>query len=177
MHLFALAALFISPVDAEPIQVERIDELSGVVISAALDARAGTPEIHLYFNSPGGLVSAGLEIIRAMERAQRAGSTLVCTAELAASMGAVIFSSCDVRLALPRALFLIHGAAVSAKGDAVRLRELAGLLEATTDALLRHIARVTRISFAELRRRCYGRDYWLDAGRASRIGLVQEILP
>lgn len=182
MRLFALfvASLFSPesvPGPASAIDIKAIDDMEAAVVIAAINARAGQPEIELYFNSPGGYVSAGLEIIRAMERAQDAGSRFVCTAEMAASMGAVIYASCDIRLALPRAMFLFHGAAVRSGGNDEAHRQIAEELEVTTDALLRHIARVTNISFKELKKRCKGRDYWLDAGRAQRIGFVQEILP
>jgi ATP-dependent protease ClpP protease subunit len=131
----------------------------------------------LYFNSPGGSVFEGLDFLRVMEAAQARGVRFVCTADLAASMGAVLYSACDVRLALPRALFLIHGASFTVRGNARDLRESAAALEAVSDAMYLQIARVLNIPFDELKRQAAGSDYWLDSAHAAEIGLVHAVLP
>lgn len=136
-------------------------------------------EFALYFNSPGGSVFAGLDFMREMEAAQRRGVHFVCTADLAASMGAVIFSVCDVRLALPRAMILIHSVSMDGGGNTRERRESADDLEAITDALLRQIYRTFTpgvMSFEDLKARS-ARDFWLDSERAEALGLVQAVLP
>lgn len=142
--------------------------------------RAEPGDFPLYFNSPGGSVFDGLDFLRTMEAAQRRGVRFVCTADLAASMGAVLFSACDIRLALPRAMILIHTASVGDRGNARDHRETAEDLEAISDAMLRQIHRTFlphSMSFEELKARTDGRDFWLDAGRAELLGLVQSTLP
>lgn len=151
---------------------------SGSLSDLAEDiAEAPAGDFALTFRSPGGSVFDGLAFLEVMEAAQARGVRFVCTAELAASMGAVLYSACDVRLAVPRALFLIHSAAAGGGGNARDHRENADTLEVITDALYRQICRVLNIPFEELKRRADGRDYWLDTGRAVEIGLVQRVLP
>jgi len=134
--------------------------------------------VDLYFNSPGGYVEDGLDFIRTMERAQARGAVFICTADLAASMGAVIFSACDVRLVIPRARVLIHPVSAGmSRGSHKDLRELADYLETSTHALYWQIARVLHIPFAELKRRAGDRDYWFDSVTAVEIGFAHLVLP
>lgn len=131
----------------------------------------------LYFASLGGSVFDGLDFIRTMETAQKRGVRFVCTVDMAASMGAVIFATCDVRLAVPRALILIHPAAVEGGRTLREHRETAETLSVVSDAMMRHIARVLCISFEQLKQRVADRDLWLDSAGALEIGLVQAVLP
>lgn len=156
--------------------IEDINAVALADLTADIE-RAAPGEFELYFNSPGGSVFDGLDFIRVMERAQARGVTFICTADFAASMGAVIFSACDVRLALPRAVIMIHSASAATRGTADEHRELASALEAISDAMFRQMARVMVISFEELKARAGSKDYWLDSERAYEIGLVQAILP
>ncbi len=154
--------------------VEEINGETAETLISYIDAHEGDV-IQLYFNSPGGSVDAMYDIIRAMERGQRHGTRFVCTVELAASAGAAIFSSCDVRLALRRAIFLIHPAATMVRGNAEEIRQIADRLEAFTNAYLRHCGRFIKLPFAELKRRAL-RQYWFDAGEALEIGFIHEIV-
>lgn len=143
-------------------------------------AAAGPGRFELYFNSPGGSVFDGLDFLRVMEAAQRRGVVFFCTVDLAASMGAVLYSACDVRMALPRAMILIHSASVGRSGNSRDHAETAEDLEAITDALLRQIYRTFKpevMTFEELKARTYGKDWWLDSGKAEALGLVQAVLP
>lgn len=156
--------------------IGEVDAASLAALTAQING-APSGEFALYFNSPGGSVFDGLDFIRTMEKAQARGVVFVCTAEFAASMGAVIYSACDVRLAIPRALIMIHSASVMSQGTADDLVETAHTLEVVSDAMFRQIARVLTISFEELKARAGTKDYWLDVGRAMDIGLVQRVLP
>lgn len=138
-------------------------------------ASAPPGEFEIYFNSPGGSVFDGLDFLRTMEAAQKRGVLFVCTADMAASMGLVLFSACDVRIALPRALFLAHQAATTTRGNVRQHEETAATLQAVSDALYRQIARVLNISFEEFKRRANGRDYWFGSAEAKEIGLVQLV--
>lgn len=184
--VFAAAVLgCVTTSDSRPPRLAVTDDLHvlGDVDSASLaplarEINAAEPgEFRIYFNSPGGSVFDGVDFLRVMEAAQRRGVRFICTADMAASMGAVIFSACDVRLALPRAMILIHSASISRGGNSRDMRETAETLEAITDALYRQMCRVMNITVEELKKRADGKDYWLDAGRAEELGLVQAILP
>lgn len=157
-------------------EVGPIDELMLLDLSERI-AQAEPGDFHLYFKSPGGSIFDGLEFLGLMERAQARGVRFVCTAELAASMGAVLYSACDDRIALPRAIFMIHSGSVDSGGNAREQRETADALEAISDALFRQLCKVLNISFEELKRRAGDKDYWLDSQRALEIGLVQRISP
>lgn len=175
MRAFLLLAVLAGcSAQAADYQVEAINDASAARLISYIEINQGDV-IRLYFNSPGGSLDAMYDILRAMERGQRNGTRFVCTAELAASAGAAIYSSCDVRLALPRALFLIHPASTTANGNAEEIKQIADQLEAFTNAYLRHTGRFIRLPFAELKRRAL-RQYWFDAGEAVEIGFVHEIL-
>lgn len=193
MKLIALGAVLCACVTTDPdpdtaTATEYSDDMSvvGDVDARSLSALTGRIQhaeagnFDLYFNSPGGSVFDGLDFLREMEAAQRRGVRFVCTADMAASMGAVLFSACDVRLALPRAMILIHSVSMGGGGNARQRREEADDMEAITDALLRQIYRTFRpdvMTFEDLKARTDGRDFWVDAGKAQALGLVQAILP
>lgn len=134
-------------------------------------------EYTLYFNSSGGSVNTMTRVIQAMESAQHLGVLFICVAENAYSAAAIIYSVCDVRLAIPRARFMIHPVSNAVQGNADKLRDEADEIEVDSDAFFRQIVRILKIPFEELKRRTEKRDYWLDAGRALDIGLIQAILP
>lgn len=55
------------------------------------------PTVVLFIDSPGGEDAAGFALVDSMRAAQKAGVEIVCMAEHAASMAAVIFEACSVR--------------------------------------------------------------------------------
>jgi ATP-dependent protease ClpP protease subunit len=131
----------------------------------------------LFFKSPGGYVSSMWAFIRTMEEAKARGVRFICLVEEAYSAAVAIYSVCDIRGARPRATLMLHPASAPVRGNHRELREIADQLEVMSDAYLRQIGRVLNIPFAVLKLRAGNTEYWLDAGRAKAIGLVQEILP
>jgi ATP-dependent protease ClpP protease subunit len=131
--------------------------------------------ITLHFVSPGGDVFAGLELIRSMEAAKARGVRFVCVAEVVASMAMPIFATCDDRRALPRALFMTHGAAGAFRGNAQEARAAANFMEAIDDALNLHIVRAMNITADELERRvdAAGGEYWFTSAEARALGFVR----
>ncbi len=177
--LFGCAAVPTRLASYSATEGQLVGEVNEGNLAALKEKLSNTPDngrMNIYINSPGGYVGKGLDFLRDMEAAQARGVRLVCTVDFAASMAAVIFSACDIRLAKPRAILMIHSAANNEGGNAREHREAADRLEIVSDALLRQIQRVLNISFRELKARAGEREYWLDAGRAKQIGLVQEIL-
>ena len=86
------------------------DNMANLVVAQLLFLESENPEkdIHIYINSPGGVVTAGMAIYDTMQFIKPDVST-VCIGQ-AASMGAVLLSSGakDKRFALPNARIMIH---------------------------------------------------------------------
>ena len=86
------------------------DDVANIVIAQLLFLEADNPErdIHIYINSPGGSVSAGMAIYDTMQYMKSPVNT-ICMG-IAASMGAFLLSAgrAGKRLALPHARIMIH---------------------------------------------------------------------
>ena len=100
------------------------DLVSNVVVAQLLFLESENPDkdIHLYINSPGGLVTAGLAVYDTMQFVKPDVSTM-CVGQ-AASMGALLLAggARGKRYCLPHSRMMIHPAAGRLPGTGIRLR-------------------------------------------------------
>ncbi len=153
------------------------DEMANVVIAQMLFLEADDPEadIHLYINSPGGSVTAGLAIYDTMQYV-RAPVTTFCIGQ-AASMGAVLLAAGEKgkRNALPNSRVLIHQPWGGAQGQAadidIQAREILKLRDRLNEVLSRHTGQT-----AEQIAQDSERDYYLSGDEAQAYGLVDRVV-
>ncbi|MDP3982401.1 MAG: ATP-dependent Clp endopeptidase proteolytic subunit ClpP [bacterium] len=140
-----------------------------------LNAQSAAKGIHLYINSPGGVVTAGLAIYDTMQYIKAPVST-VCVG-MAASMGAVLLAAGEKgkRFALPNAQVMMHQPMGGAQGQAseieitakqiVKIRErLNNILSERTGQPLDRIEKDT------------DRDFYLTAQEAKEYGIVDKVI-
>jgi len=155
------------------------DELSSLVIAQLLflaneDSKS---DIHMYVNSPGGSVSAGLAMIDTMKFVQCDVSTYIIGQ--AASMGSVI-SACGTkgkRFTLPNARNLMHQPLLSGvmEGQATDIEIEAREMLRIRDRLYQIYADATGQNIDKIARDC-DRNKWLDDAEMIEYGLVDKIL-
>jgi len=154
-----------------------VDEIANLVIAQMLFLESEDPEkdIHLYINSPGGVVSAGLAIYDTMQYVRPAVSTL-CMGQ-AASMAALLLTAGakGKRYALPNSRVLIHQPMGAFSGQAtevdIQAKEILKLRERLNEIMAKHTGQeVARIA------RDTERDYYMDCVEAKAYGLVDEIV-
>jgi ATP-dependent Clp protease, protease subunit len=131
--------------------------------------------IHLYINSPGGSVYAGLGIYDTMQYVTPEIST-TCTG-VALSFGAILLcaGAAGKRSALPHARVMLHQPSAGTKGQVsdmeIAVREFLKLKEELYDIVAHHTnqtkEKVTEVS---------DRDYWMTAAEAKEFGMIDEIL-
>lgn len=153
------------------------DNVANVVIAQMLFLEAEDPDkdIHLYINSPGGVVTAGMAIYDTMQYIKPDVST-ICVGS-AASMGAVLLTAGakGKRYALPHARVMIHQPLGGVQGQAseieihareiLRMREeLNGILASRSGQDIEVVARDT------------DRDNFMSAQDAVEYGLIDEVL-
>lgn len=132
-------------------------------------------DVHIYINSPGGSVTAGLAIYDTICHLQ----PNVCTYAIgqAASMGTILLAAGTKgkRYSLPNSRIMIHqpwgGAEGTAEDITIRAREINRLKERLYDILVRHTGK----SVEEITRDC-DRDCYMDAQEAVAYGLIDEVL-
>lgn len=159
------------------LQEEVTDQLAQVITAQLLYLESEDPEkeIHMYINSPGGSVSAGLAILDTMQYIRPKVCT-VCMG-MAASMGAVLLAagSKGNRLILPNAEVMIHQPLGGAQGQATDIEIQARHILRTKERLTRILAEAcgkdTDVLAADMER-----DNWLSAEEALDYGLVDRIL-
>ena len=156
---------------------EVTDASASVAIAQLLFLEAEDPEkdIHLYINSPGGSVSAGLAIYDTMQYIKCDIET-ICIG-MAASMGAFLLSggTKGKRFALPNSEIMIHQPSGGARGQATEIQIVAENILKTKKKLNEILAANTGRSYEEIARDTE-RDNYMTAQEAKEYGLIDEIL-
>ena len=153
------------------------DATASLVVAQLLFLEGQDPEkdIHLYINSPGGSISAGMAIYDTMQYIKCDVST-ICMG-LAASMGAFLLSSGakGKRYALPNSEIMIHQPLGGARGQATDIKIVADQIIKTKERLNRILAENTGRSIEEIARDT-DRDNYLTAQEACEYGLVDKVI-
>ena len=156
-------------------QVE--DNMANLIVAQMLFLEAENPDkdIHLYINSPGGSVSAGLAMFDTMNFIKPDVST-ICMGG-AYSMGSFLLAAGQKgkRYALANSRVMIHQPSGGAQGQATDIEINAREILKIRDRLNRILAERTG-QLLEKIEKDVERDYWLDAQEAKEYGLVDEVL-
>ena len=158
--------------------VGEVDDAMAASITAQLlylEAMDPEKDIHLYINSPGGSVSAGLAMYDTMQYIKCDVST-VCIG-LAASMGSFILSGGaeGKRYALPNAEVMIHQVLGGAQGQATDVEITTRHLLKTKEKLNRMLAENTGKDY-EIVCAATERDNWMSAAEALDFGLIDHVM-
>ena len=153
------------------------DVTASLVVAQLLFLEAQDPDkdIHLYINSPGGSVTAGMAIYDTMNFIKCDVST-ICIG-MAASMGAFLLSSGakGKRLALPNSEIMIHQPLGGMQGQATDIKIHADHILRTRDTLNRILAENTGRSIKEIARDTE-RDNFMSAQAAMEYGLIDRVI-
>ena len=153
------------------------DSTANVVIAQLLFLESENPDkdIHLYINSPGGSVSAGMAIYDTMQYIKPDVST-ICVG-LAASMASILLmaGAKGKRFALPHSEIMIHqplgGFEGQASDIAIHAKEILTLRAKLNEIMAQHTGQpVERIE------RDTDRDNFLSAPEAAEYGLIDKVL-
>ena len=153
------------------------DVTASLVVAQMLFLEAEDPEkdIHLYINSPGGSVTAGMAIYDTMQFVKCDVST-TCIG-MAASMGAFLLAggAKGKRYALPNAEIMIHQPLGGAQGQATEIEIAAKHILKTKEKLNKLLSENTGRPYEEV---CEDteRDNWKSAEEAKEYGLVDEVI-
>lgn len=156
-------------------QVE--DHMANLVVAQLLFLEAENPDkdIHLYINSPGGSVTAGLSIYDTMQFIKPDVSTM-CIGQ-AASMGAFLLTAGakGKRYCLPNARAMIHQPSGGAQGQAsdihIHAQEILKIRDRLNEIMAHHTGR-TKEEIA----RDTERDNFMTAEQSKEYGLIDEVL-
>ena len=156
---------------------EVTDASASVIIAQLLFLEGEDPEkdIHLYINSPGGSVSAGLAIYDTMQYIKCDVST-ICIG-MAASMGAFLLAggTKGKRYALPNAEIMIHQPLGGARGQATEIQIAAEHILKTRKKLNDILAANTGKSYEQIAADTE-RDNYMSAEEACEYGLIDGVI-
>lgn len=157
---------------------EEVNETSASIIVAQLlflESEDPDKDIHLYINSPGGVITAGMAIYDTMNFIKCDVST-VCIG-MAASMGAFLLAggTKGKRMALPNAEIMIHQPAGGAQGQATEIEITAKHILATKEKMARLLAENCGQDY-EVVLADTERDNWKTAEEAKAYGLIDSII-
>ena len=153
------------------------DEVANSIIAQLLFLQMEDPkkDIHLYINSPGGSVTAGLAIYDTMQFMTCDVNTY-CIG-MAASMGAVLLAAGTrgKRFALPNSDIMIHQVSGGAQGTASDVERTVEFMYKLKKRLTRILAEHTSKSEEQVKIDS-DRDYYMSALEAKEYGLVDEVV-
>ena len=157
---------------------EEVNDTSASIVVAQLlflEAEDPDKDIHLYINSPGGSVTAGMAIYDTMHYVKCDVST-ICIG-MAASMGAFLLAggAKGKRLALPNAEIMIHQPSGGSQGQATEIEIAAKHILRTKEKLNRILAENTGKDL-EVVAADTERDNWMSAKEAMEYGLIDKIV-
>ncbi|MDE6419285.1 MAG: ATP-dependent Clp endopeptidase proteolytic subunit ClpP [Lachnospiraceae bacterium] len=157
---------------------EEVNDTSASIVVAQLlflEAEDPDKDIHLYINSPGGSVTAGMAIYDTMQYIKCDVSTM-CIG-MAASMGAFLLAggAKGKRLALPNAEIMIHQPLGGAQGQATEIEIAAKHMQRTKEKLNRLLAANTGRPYEEIVADTE-RDNWKTAEEAKEYGLIDAVM-
>jgi len=153
------------------------DHVANLVVAQLLFLESENPDkdVHLYINSPGGIVTAGLSIYDTMQFIKPDVST-ICIGQ-AASMGSLLLAggTKGKRFCLPHSRIMIHQPSGGFQGQAsdidIHAREVLKLRQRLNEIMAKHtgqtVERVERDS---------DRDNFMDAEAAVEYGLIDTVL-
>ncbi len=156
---------------------EVADHMANLVVAQLLFLESENPEkdIHLYINSPGGSVTAGLSIYDTIQFIKPDVSTL-CIGQ-AASMGALLLAggSKDKRHCLPHSRMMIHQPLGGFRGQAtdidIHAREILKVRERLNEILAKHTGRDMEKIQTDTER-----DNFMSADEAVKYGLIDTVM-
>ena len=153
------------------------DAVASTVVAQLLFLESEDPgkDIHMYINSPGGSVTAGMAIYDTMNYVKCDVST-TCIG-MAASMGAFLLSSGakGKRYALPNAEVMIHQPLGGAQGQATEIQIAAEHILKTKKKLNQILADNAGKPVEEVEKDT-DRDNWLSADEAKEYGLIDKVI-
>lgn len=153
------------------------DNIANIVIAQLLFLQTEDPDkdIHLYINSPGGIVSSGLAIYDTMQYVKPDIATY-CIGQ-AASMGALLLSAGTKgkRFALPHSRIMLHQPMGGFHGQAtdieIHAREILKMKETLNGILSRHTGQSLEKIQADT-----DRDFFMSGQEAKEYGIVDEVI-
>ncbi len=153
------------------------DNLANLVIAQLLFLEADEPaqDIHIYINSPGGIVTSGLAVYDTMQYIRSDVST-ICIGQ-AASMGALLLAAGTKgkRFALPNARIMLHQPSGGFQGQAtdidIQAREILRVKETLDQVLARHTGQDV-----ESIKRDTDRDFFMSGEEAKDYGIIDEVI-
>jgi ATP-dependent Clp protease protease subunit len=153
------------------------DHMANLIIAQLLFLESEDPDrdIHLYINSPGGVVTAGMAIYDTMQYLKAPVST-ICVGQ-AASMGALLLAAGapKKRFALPHARIMIHQPLGGFQGQAsdisIHAQEILRMRSTLNDILARHSGQdLSKIETDT------ERDFFMDSEAARVYGIIDSIV-
>jgi len=153
------------------------DHMANLIVAQLLFLESENPDkdIHLYINSPGGSVTAGLSIYDTMQFIKPDVSTM-CIGQ-AASMGAVLLAggAKSKRFALPHSRTMIHQPLGGFQGQAadfeIHAKEILDVRERLNNILANHTGQPL-----EQIQKDTDRDFFMSASQSVEYGLIDEVM-
>lgn len=152
------------------------DHMANLIVAQMLFLESENPDkdIHLYINSPGGSVTAGMSIYDTMQFIRPQVSTL-CVGQ-AASMGAFLLAAGaeGKRIALPNSRMMLHQPSGGSRGVAadieIQAQEILLMRERLNKIIAQHTGQdVERVA------KDTDRDFWMSPDEAQEYGLVDRV--
>lgn len=153
------------------------DQVANLIVAQLLflASEDADKDIHLYINSPGGSISAGMAIYDTMQFIKPDVST-ICIG-MAASMGTILLLAGEKgkRYALPNSEVMLHQPLGGSRGQASDIKIHAEHILKTRNTLYRIISKRSGQPFEKVEKDS-DRDFYMSAQEAKEYGLIDKVI-
>jgi ATP-dependent Clp protease protease subunit len=153
------------------------DHVANTVIAQMLflEVEDSSKDIHLYINSPGGLVTAGLAIYDTMQYVKPDVST-ICMGQAASAAALLLAAGTEgKRYSLPNANILIHQPMGGTQGQAtdigIQARQILKVKDRLNDIFVKHTGQSKKKIDRDT-----DRDFYMTAPEAKEYGIIDEVI-
>ena len=153
------------------------DHVANTVIAQMLflEVEDSKKDIHLYINSPGGLVTAGLAIYDTMQYVKPDVST-ICMGQAASAAALLLAAGTEgKRYSLPNANILIHQPMGGTQGQAtdigIQARQILKVKDRLNDIFVKHTGQSKKKIDRDT-----DRDFYMTAPEAKEYGIIDEVI-
>ncbi|MGG7130899.1 ATP-dependent Clp protease proteolytic subunit [Clostridium perfringens] len=151
------------------------DEVAMTVVAQLLllESEDRNSDIYMYINSSGGSVSAGLAIIDTMKYINPKVVTI--DIGMCASIGAIVLSQGDLRMALPNSEIMLHQPYGNINGQATNIAIYANRIQKNKERIINMLAKVTGKGY-----KCVEmdieRDFFMSSIEALEYGIIDKVI-
>jgi ATP-dependent protease ClpP protease subunit len=174
--------------DTKPTNIEliKLTEDNFITIRGDIDGQSASntitdimskksKDLYVYISTNGGSVDAGMQIVQLLKALESSGVRIHCIADVAMSMGFVIFQYCENRYVMPSSILMQHQLSLSSKGSLNNVNSYMDFINSMEQDVDLYQAKKIGITLDEFKAKV-AHDWWLFGSNAVKNGVADKLV-